>query len=153
MLVAQTHRPGLETPGTKARRATPSNRAHRNRATIWRVSDTWPPPGPRKRPPTLEHVRDVWTLRYVETNCTAAIWRNNFRLELRVEHGGKLIESRLLRYGDQTEAIERLQRVIIMTPENLHLNSFMYEPILDMSDEHLRKLHTDIVALGTLAKA
>lgn len=48
----------------------------------------------------------------------------------------------------ETAAIETLQRVIIMTPENLHLNSFMYEPILDMSDEHLRKLHTDIVALG-----
>ncbi len=52
--------------------------------------------------------------------------------------------------ADRTEVIETLQRVIIMTPENLHLNSFMYEPILDMSDEHLRKLHTDIVALGNL---
>jgi ABC-type lipoprotein export system ATPase subunit len=50
----------------------------------------------------------------------------------------------------ETAAIETLQRVIIMTPENLHLNSFMYEPILDMSDEHLRKLHTDIVALGNI---
>lgn len=52
--------------------------------------------------------------------------------------------------ADETAAIETLQRVIIMTPENLHLNSFMYEPILDMSDEHLRKLHTDIVALGNI---
>jgi hypothetical protein len=33
-----------------------------------------------------------------------------------------------------------LQRVVLMTPENIHMNSFMYEPILDMSDEHLRKL-------------
>lgn len=44
-------------------------------------------------------------------------------------------------------AIEALQRVVIMTPENLHLNSFMYEPILDMSDEHLKKLHNDVVKL------
>lgn len=44
-------------------------------------------------------MRDVWTLRYVETNRTAAIWRNDFGLELRVEHGGELIESRLSRYG------------------------------------------------------
>ena len=65
----------------------------------------------------------------------------------------KLFDRFRTKLADQTEAIERLQRVIIMTPENLHLNSFMYEPILDMSDEHLRKLHTDIVALGTLAKA
>ena len=47
----------------------------------------------------LEHIRDVWTLRYIETNCTAAIWRNDFGLELRVHHGDELIESRLSRYG------------------------------------------------------
>lgn len=47
----------------------------------------------------------------------------------------------------EVAAIDALQRVIIMTPENLHLNSFMYEPILDMSDEHLRKLHVDITSL------
>lgn len=40
-----------------------------------------------------------------------------------------------------------IQRVLLMTPENIHLNSFMYEPILDMSDEHLRRLHAEVVAL------
>ncbi|MHB1285596.1 MAG: hypothetical protein ACYCYP_03375 [Leptospirales bacterium] len=40
-----------------------------------------------------------------------------------------------------------IQRVILMTPENIHLNSFMYEPILDMSDGHLRKLYGEIQAL------
>jgi len=60
--------------------------------TIARVSSTWPPAGPQKREPLLDHVRDVWTLRYFETNCTAAIWRNDFGLELRVEHGGELME-------------------------------------------------------------
>jgi energy-coupling factor transporter ATP-binding protein EcfA2 len=40
-----------------------------------------------------------------------------------------------------------LQRVALMTSENIHLNSFMYEPILDMSDGHLRKLFTDVRAL------
>jgi hypothetical protein len=57
--------------------------------------------GPQKHEPLLEHIRDVWTLRYIETNCTAAIWRNDFGLELRVEHGGELIESRLSRYGEE----------------------------------------------------
>ena len=65
-----------------------------------RVSDTWPPPGTQKPEPLLEHIRDVWTRRYVETNCTAAIWRNDFACGLRVEHGGELIESRLSRYGE-----------------------------------------------------
>ena len=31
-----------------------------------------------------------------------------------------------------------------MTPENIHVNSFMYEPIIDMSDDHLRKLFNDV---------
>ena len=82
------------------RRLDPSSRFDPiRRATIPRVSATWPPPGPQKREPTLEHVRNVWTLRYIETDCTAAIWRNDFGLELRVLHGDELIESRLSRLG------------------------------------------------------
>ncbi len=45
------------------------------------------------------------------------------------------------------DTIKTIKRVILMTPENIHLNSFMYEPILDMSDEHLRKLYEDVLAL------
>ena len=45
---------------------------------------------------------------------------------------------------NQTETI---QRVILMTPESIHLNSFMYEPILDMSDDHLKQLYRDIKQL------
>jgi hypothetical protein len=48
--------------------------------------------------------------------------------------------------GD-VDKIDIVQRVILMTPENIHLNSFMYEPILDMSDEHLKKLYTDVLNL------
>lgn len=51
-------------------------------------------------------------------------------------------------FGTQVGTIKTIQRVILMTPENIHLNSFMYEPILDMSDEHLRKLYEDILALS-----
>ena len=40
-------------------------------------------------------------------------------------------------------SIAVLDRVALMTPENIHLNSFMYEPIIDMSDEHLKELYTD----------
>jgi len=50
-------------------------------------------------------------------------------------------------FGSDIVQIETIQRVILMTPENIHLNSFMYEPILDMSDEHLRKLYEDVLAL------
>lgn len=57
------------------------------------------------------------------------------------------------KFNNETAAIHVLQRVALMTPENIHLNSFMYEPILDMSDEHLRKLYQDVTALkATLVK-
>ena len=39
-----------------------------------------------------------------------------------------------------------------MTPENIHVNSFMYEPIIDMSDVHLRQLYTDVQKLSGLTK-
>jgi len=32
-------------------------------------------------------------------------------------------------------------------PENIHLNSFMYEPIIDMSDVALRGLYSDVKSL------
>lgn len=44
-------------------------------------------------------------------------------------------------------SLKTLEKVILMTPENIHLNAFMYEPILDMSDEHLRKLYIEVKAL------
>lgn len=46
--------------------------------------------------------------------------------------------------GQQDDNIRLLEQVSLMTPENIHLNSFMYEPILDMSDEHLRELYKNI---------
>ncbi len=45
-------------------------------------------------------------------------------------------------FSKDIASLNALSRVVLMTPENIHLNSFMYEPILDMSDEHLRKLYT-----------
>jgi len=50
-------------------------------------------------------------------------------------------------FSDETTTIKTLERVVLMTPEHIHLNSFMYEPILDMSDDHLRKLYNDVLAL------
>ena len=48
----------------------------------------------------------------------------------------------------ETGTIKILDRVALMTPENIHLNSFMYEPIIDLSDEHLKKLYTDVSTLA-----
>lgn len=46
---------------------------------------------------------------------------------------------------DSSEAI--LNRASLMTSDNIHLNSFMYEPIVDMSDAHLRAVFGEIVGL------
>jgi len=51
------------------------------------------------------------------------------------------------RFSGEASAIKTLRSVVLMTPENIHLNAFMYEPILDMSDEHLRKLYEDVRTL------
>ncbi len=45
------------------------------------------------------------------------------------------------------DAVKILERVNIMTPENIHLNSFMYEPIIDMGIGELKGLHTEVCGL------
>jgi hypothetical protein len=50
-------------------------------------------------------------------------------------------------FPKEIETIAVLETVALMTPENIHLNSFMYEPIVDMSDEHLRRLYSSVVKL------
>lgn len=44
--------------------------------------------------------------------------------------------------------IKALESVNIMTPENIHVNSFMYEPILDMSIVELKDLHGKVLGLS-----
>lgn len=45
------------------------------------------------------------------------------------------------------ESLQVLDLVVLMTPENIHFNSFMYEPIIDLSDAHLRDLFRKVLAL------
>jgi hypothetical protein len=41
-----------------------------------------------------------------------------------------------------------LSQVILMTPENIHINSFMYEPLMDLSVHHLVSLYHSISGLS-----
>lgn len=45
------------------------------------------------------------------------------------------------------EDILVLEQVNLMTPENIHLNSFMYEPILDLGIAHLKALYSEVKSL------
>ena len=51
------------------------------------------------------------------------------------------------KFPSEDEAIKTLRNVALMTPENIHLNAFMYEPIIDMSDDSLKSLYQEICAL------
>lgn len=46
--------------------------------------------------------------------------------------------------GTLDNEIKILDEVNLITPENIHLNSFMFEPILDLSDFHLKDLYNRI---------
>ncbi|MCW2920506.1 MAG: phage infection protein [Thermoleophilia bacterium] len=47
-------------------------------------------------------------------------------------------------FKNEREQAKALDAVNLLTPEHIHLNSFMYEPLLDMSDVHLRKAYADV---------
>ncbi|WP_082033841.1 hypothetical protein [Pseudomonas sp. PI1] len=47
----------------------------------------------------------------------------------------------------RAEDVLVLEQVNLMTPENIHLNSFMYEPILDLGIAHLKTLYSDVKQL------
>lgn len=64
----------------------------------------------------------------------------NQTLELLKEYKTRVVGS--------NEEIDSLEQVNLMTPENIHLNSFMFEPILDMGSEHLRNLYSAVSALA-----
>jgi hypothetical protein len=59
-----------------------------------------------------------------------------------------LIERYTADFSHEEEKIKLLNQVNLMTPENIHLNSFMYEPILDMAPEHLKALYNDVKQLN-----
>lgn len=51
------------------------------------------------------------------------------------------------KFQDKKDDIQKLKKVLLMTPQNIHINSFMFEPILDMSGYHLKKLYKAISSL------
>lgn len=43
-----------------------------------------------------------------------------------------------------SESVKTLKQVNIVTPETIHINSFMFEPIVDMSIDELQTLYTEV---------
>jgi hypothetical protein len=59
-----------------------------------------------------------------------------------------LIDRFKRQFPNDSESVRVLDQVALMTPENIHVNAFMYEPIVDMSDDHLKRLYRDVTKLG-----
>ncbi|MEW5014549.1 hypothetical protein NAI87_12150 [Clavibacter michiganensis subsp. michiganensis] len=72
---------------------------------------------------------------------------------LRANQTGHLFARYRKDFPDDRDAIRTVDEVVLMTPEHIHVNSFMYEPILDMTDEHLVRLLKDVSALNQTGPA
>ncbi len=60
----------------------------------------------------------------------------------------KLLNKFKILFPDDAVSIKILNKVQLMTPESIHINSFMFEPLLDMDHEYLTKLNTEIRELN-----
>ena len=47
--------------------------------------------------------------------------------------------------SEQTKIVDEIN---LITPESIHINSFMYEPIIDMSDWMLKELYKNVLRLN-----
>lgn len=72
---------------------------------------------------------------------------SNFHNSIQSKVTGKIIDQYKIEYPDAKNHIEIFDRVNLMTAENIHLNSFMYEPLMDLSEDHLRTLYNDVSTL------
>ena len=49
---------------------------------------------------------------------------------------------------NKVDEISILDKVNLMTPENIHMNAFMYEPLIDISLYHLKELYNKVCSLN-----
>ena len=82
----------------------------------------------------------VWTERYI----VGKIRGNDSSFETSGKQTGRLIQDFKDRFNNQTEEIALMKRINLITPSNIHINSFMYEPILDMGFGELKGLYQEV---------
>ncbi len=72
----------------------------------------------------------------------------NFHVHIQNKQTGKIVDKFKKEFPNETDDISVLDRVNLMTAENIHINSFMYEPLMDLTDDHLRNLFNDVKNLN-----
>lgn len=93
-------------------------------------------------------VLSIATRLLAESYMVAELNDPSFTSAIRGNQTQKLFQAFRGRGHGTTETRDTLDGVVLMTPENIHVNSFMYEPIIDMSDSALRNLYADIKNLS-----
>ncbi len=83
-----------------------------------------------------------------ENFMISKITDTEFHKNILKKETGRIVEKYRREFPAQTNNIGILDRVILMTAENIHLNSFMYEPLMDLTDEHLKTLYNDVKTLN-----
>lgn len=73
---------------------------------------------------------------------------SNFHANIHKKQTGQIVEKYRNEYPAKINNIGIVDRVNLMTAENIHVNSFMYEPLMDLTDEHLRTLYSDVKTLN-----
>ncbi|MBQ9821474.1 MAG: hypothetical protein IJM58_05085 [Muribaculaceae bacterium] len=83
-----------------------------------------------------------------ESYIISVLSLNMADLELNNNQTGTLIQH----FKDQHQMnkeyeCQLLDRVLMLTSENIHINNFMFEPLIDISIQHLKQLYKDVSAL------
>lgn len=76
-----------------------------------------------------------------EKHISSPILQSQNKMKSSKDERFKAIKQYFKNNLNEKDNMEILDEVNLITPENIHLNSFMYEPILDMSDKHLIELY------------
>lgn len=76
---------------------------------------------------------------FMKSKITDQTFLNN--VDINSNQTWSLLKKYAEEFNNEKDSIEILKRVNLITPENIHINSFMYEPILDMGDNELRELY------------
>jgi hypothetical protein len=68
-------------------------------------------------------------------------------LEINNNQTGVLVNKYKTKFPERTQTIMTLNKVLLMSSENIHLNSFMFEPLIDMSNHSLFDLYGEVLML------
>ncbi|MBC5842185.1 hypothetical protein H8R23_12275 [Flavobacterium sp. F-380] len=72
----------------------------------------------------------------------------NFHNHILKKQTGQIVDKYRAEFPVEKDNLGILDRVNLMTPENIHVNSFMYEPLMDLTDDHLKILYNDVKTLA-----